>query len=77
MNETYELHIAGLTRHLQLHRVNEHLQIAGFIMLGDTELVEECAKVLVTKLPADIDYLICLAHFMLLNYDQGRQHIIR
>ena len=59
MNNTYELHIAGLTRQLQMHRVSEHLSIAGFIMLGDTELVEACAKVLVEKLPADVDYLIC------------------
>ena len=59
MNKTYELHIAGLTRQLTLHRVSEHLSIAGFIMLGDTELVEECAKALVEKLPKDLDFLVC------------------
>ena len=67
----YELTVAGCTRSLPILNVTDKLAIAGFIMLGDTELVEECAKVLVTKLPADIDYLICpeakaipLAHAM-------------
>ena len=58
MNETYELHIAGLTRHLQLHRVNEHLQIAGFIMLGDPDLTLACAKELAKKIPADTDIIL-------------------
>ena len=58
MNETYELHIAGLTRHLQLHRVNEHLQIAGFIMLGDPDLTLACAKDLAKKIPADTDVIL-------------------
>ena len=71
MEKTYELRIAGLTRQLKLHRVSEHLSIAGFIMLGDTELVEACARELVKKLPQGIDYLVCpeakaipLAHAM-------------
>ncbi len=59
MVRTYELHIAGVTRTLQLHRVSDHLSIAGFIMLGDTELVEACARELVKKLPGNIDYLVC------------------
>ena len=70
-NRFYELTVAGCKRSLPILNVTDKLAIAGFIMLGDTELVEECAKVLVTKLPADIDYLICpeakaipLAHAM-------------
>ncbi len=58
MEQTYELHIAGLTRRLPIHRVNDHLSIASFIMLGDTELVEACARELVKKLPGDIDFLV-------------------
>ena len=71
MEKTYELHLLGLTRQLMLHRISEHLSIAGFIMLGDVELVETCAKALVERLPKDIDYLVCpetkaipLAHAM-------------
>lgn len=69
--KVYELHIAGLTRKLPLRRVSEHLQIASFIMLGDTELVEACAGELAKHVPGDVKYLICpetkaipLAHAM-------------
>lgn len=56
--ETYELNIAGVTRHLPLRRVNEHLQIAAFIMLGDTELVEAVAAEMVKLMPEGIEYLV-------------------
>lgn len=71
MDATYELHLLGLTRQLTLHRVSDHLSIAGFILLGDVEMVEACARALVEKLPQGIDYLVCpetksipLAHAM-------------
>ena len=37
MAETYTLHVAGLTRQLTICKVNDHMDIAAFIMLGDTE----------------------------------------
>ncbi len=71
METTYELHLAGLVRHLPLRRVADHLSVASFVMLGDTELVEACAAELVKLLPEGIDYLVCpeakaipLAHAM-------------
>ena len=38
MAETYTLKVAGLTRELTICKVNDHMDIAAFIMLGDTEL---------------------------------------
>ena len=55
----YDLEVAGCKRKLSILNVTDKLAIAGFIMLGDTELVEECAKALVEKLPKDLDFLVC------------------
>lgn len=53
--ETYELKVAGLTRHLPIIPVNDDIKIASFVILGDTELVNAAAPVLADKLPeADI-----------------------
>ena len=35
----YELHVAGVTRKLPILNVNDKLAIAGFVILGDVELV--------------------------------------
>ena len=51
MAKTYELHVAGLTRHLPICKVNDHLDIAAFIMLGDAELTVACAAALLEKVP--------------------------
>ncbi len=57
--KTYELHLAGLVRHLPLRRVSDHITVPSFVMLGDTQLVENCADALYEKLPKDADYLVC------------------
>ena len=46
MADTYTLHIAGLTRELPICKVNDHLDIAAFIMFSDVELTEACAAAL-------------------------------
>ena len=38
MAKTYTLNVAGLTRELTICKVDDHLDIAAFIMLGDAEL---------------------------------------
>lgn len=48
---TYELHIAGLTRQLPVLNITEDLAIAGFVILGDVELVTNTAKALAEKFP--------------------------
>lgn len=56
--KAYQMTVAGVTRHLPLRPVNDHLDIASFIMLGDTELVEACAEALADRLPDSVDFLV-------------------
>ncbi|NOY98952.1 MAG: adenine phosphoribosyltransferase [Chloroflexi bacterium] len=48
--ETYALEIAGLKRQLPLFEIKPGLRIAILNILGDTELVQACAKALSEKL---------------------------
>ena len=57
MAETYNLHVAGLTRELTICKVNDHMDIAAFIMLGDAELTVAAATELLKKCP-DFDILL-------------------
>ena len=53
----YKMKIAGLERALPLCPLNDKLYIAGFVMFGDTELTEACARELV-KLAPEHDVMI-------------------
>jgi len=53
--ETYTIEIAGLKRELRLFEIKPGLRIAILNILGDTELVQACAKELSEKLK-DTDY---------------------
>jgi adenine phosphoribosyltransferase len=53
--QTYDIEIAGLKRSLRLFEVKPGLRIALLNILGDTELVEACAKALAKKLK-DVEY---------------------
>lgn len=44
MKREYTLRVAGLTRQLKLYPITMALQIAAFILLGDAELTEACAR---------------------------------
>jgi adenine phosphoribosyltransferase len=48
--ETYDIEIAGLKRRLRLFEIKPGLKIAILNILGDTELVQACAKALDEKL---------------------------
>ncbi len=50
--ETYEVNVAGLTRHFPLFEVAPGVRIAIFNMLGDTEIVKASAQALAEKLKA-------------------------
>ncbi len=54
---TYPIKVAGLTRDLPLCKLNDHLQIAAFVIFGDVELTCACAKALLDKAP-DFDYMV-------------------
>ena len=47
----YKLHVAGLERDLPLCPLNDKLNIAAFVLFGDVELTECCAKALLEKAP--------------------------
>jgi len=49
-SETYAVEIAGLKRELRLFEIKPGLKIAILNILGDTELVQACAKELAQKL---------------------------
>lgn len=53
----YKLKVAGLERDLPICALNEKLSIAGFVLLGDIELTEACAREL-NKLLPEHDYMI-------------------
>lgn len=57
MNKHYELNICNIKRKLPILKVNEHLAIASFVILGDTELVSTVAPFLAEKLPK-VDVLV-------------------
>lgn len=53
----YTLKIAGVERQLKKFAVSDSLDIAAFILFGDVELTEACAKALLEKCP-DFDYIV-------------------
>lgn len=57
MHTQYSLKIAGLIRILPNIRLNEKLSIASFVVLGDAELIQATAPLLVSKLP-EVDLLV-------------------
>ena len=42
----YELKVGKLTRYLPIMNISDELTIGSFVMLGDSELVEESAALL-------------------------------
>ena len=58
-HETYAVEIAGLKRELRLFEIKPGLKIAILNILGDTELVQACARELAQKLNGlDYDLLV-------------------
>ena len=51
MKREYTLRVAGLTRQLKLYPISDTLQIAAFILLGDAELTQACARELAEHMP--------------------------
>jgi adenine phosphoribosyltransferase len=58
VNQYYTLRVAGLVRQLPILKLNDELAIAGFVILGDTELTERCAAYLSHMVPEGTDYLM-------------------
>lgn len=49
--KTYKLKVAGIERDLPICPVNEHLDIAAFVIFGDVELTTATAAELIKKIP--------------------------
>ena len=73
MAETYTLKVAGLTRDLVVCKVNDHMDIAAFIMLGDTELTVAAAGALLEKCPEFDVLLTAEAKGIPLAHEMSRQ----
>ena len=73
MSDFYTLKVAGLTRELPICPVNEHLDIAGFVMFTDVELTVACATELVKKVPQHDVILTAEAKGIPLAYEMARQ----
>lgn len=80
--ETYSIEIAGIKRELRLFEIKPGLRIAILNILGDTELVQACARELGKKLK-DLDFdvivtaeakAIPLAHA--LSVETGKPYLI-
>ncbi len=70
----YPMTIAGVRRELPLCPVNDDLYIGAFVIFGDVELTEACAKALLEKAP-EYDYLLTAeAKGIPLVYEMARQH---
>lgn len=73
MAETYTLQVAGLTRELPICKVNDHMDIAAFIMFSDVELTVACAEALLKKCPEFDVILTAEAKGIPLAYEMSRQ----
>ena len=54
---TYKMTIAGLDRELPICKVNDKLDIAGFVIFGDVEMTVAAAGELLKKCP-DFDFIV-------------------
>lgn len=53
----YKMTIAGLERELPICKVNDHLDIAGFVIFGDVEMTVASASELLKKCP-EFDFIV-------------------
>jgi adenine phosphoribosyltransferase len=73
MAEFYTMKIAGLERKLQKFPVSDKLDIAGFIIFGDTELTVAASKELLSKAPEFDVILTPEAKSIPIAYEMSRQ----
>ena len=73
MDMTYPLHVAGIVRHLPICRVTDDLYIGAFVIFGDVELTQCCARELLKAAP-EYDILITAeSKGIPLAYEMARQ----
>ncbi|MFV0399458.1 MAG: phosphoribosyltransferase family protein [Oscillospiraceae bacterium] len=72
-NNVYTMEIAGQTRHLPICPVNEHLDIAAFVMFGDVELTIAAAEQLLARAPEYDVIITAESKGIPLAYEMSRQ----
>ena len=73
MSEFYTMKIAGIQRNLKRFPVNEKLDIAAFILFGDTEITVAASTELLKKVPEFDIILTPEAKSIPLAYEMSRQ----
>ena len=69
----YHMTIAGCERDLPICPIDEHLDIAGFIMLGDVEITEKSAAALLERCPEHDVVVTAETKGIPLCYEMARQ----
>lgn len=69
----YDMTIAGCDRKLPICPIDEHLDIAGFIMLGDVEITEKSAAELLKRCPEHDVVVTAETKGIPLCYEMARQ----
>ncbi len=73
MSLTYKMKVAGLERDLPICRVNDNLYIGAFVIFGDVELTQACARELLKRAP-EYDIMISAeSKGIPLVYEMARQ----
>ena len=70
----YELNVAGLKRQLPLCRVSDTLYIGAFVIFGDVELTEACARELLKVAPEHDILITAESKGIPLVYEMARQN---
>lgn len=73
MSKTFQITIAGCERELPLCAVNDHLDIAAFIMFGDVEITEKAAEALLKIVPEHDVVMTAEAKGIPIGYEMARQ----
>ena len=73
MGEVYKMNIAGCERELPICPLNEHMDIAGFVMFSDVEITERAAQALLEKCPEHDVIVTAESKGIPLAYEMARQ----
>jgi adenine phosphoribosyltransferase len=59
--EYYEIEVAGLRRRLPIVSITDSLWIAAFVLWGDVELTNACARAIAARIqPMEFDYVVSI-----------------
>ena len=75
MGEVYKMNIAGCERELPICPLNEHMDIAGFVMFSDVEITERAAQALLEKCPEHDVIVTAESKGIPLAYEEDPIHV--